>query len=214
MSNFSQLINKYFSHDLGNDVAAIFYKDTAHRYQYVNDNLLGVMKYYIGEEFTADELIGKTDGDIYPKSMAKFFINFDIDVIQAKIPITRFQCFKIDSKRLIHAVATKIPIFDKDNHVIGILGKTRYLNFFKIGGELVILSNRELDILAHVVFGLSFKTIARNLDISVGTVSTYLLRLKDKIGCQTQVEIIELIRKHALSAHVLEYLCRLFDQKH
>jgi DNA-binding CsgD family transcriptional regulator len=213
MDFYKALIKKHFSVEKDDDVAAFFYKDLEHRYQYVNENLLTVMRYYLGDTLSADDILEKKDLDIYPDSTSQFFKDFDKEVIHSEKMCTKFQIFELGNNQVIHAIATKIPIFDDNHQIIGILGKTRYLNFFRINGRPVIISQRELDILAHVVFGLPMKKIASNLGISVGSVASYLNRLKLRIHCYSQSDIIKLIRKHALSSYVLEYLCRLEEER-
>ena len=157
--------------------------------------------------------MGAKDIEIYPKETAKFFVGFDKEVFDKSGAVTKFETFEISKNKIIHAVATKIPIYDDKDNLLGILGKTRYLNFFLIHGHAVILSKRELDILVHVVFGLSLKKMAHTLNVSVGSISSYLNRLKEKIDCHSQSEIIHLVRRHSLSAHILEYLCLLEEGK-
>lgn len=212
MISIEDIINKHFAHDKDNGVAAIFYKDREYRYQYINDNLIAVMKYYLGNHISVKNLIGHTDYDIFPKPSADFFRSFDNEVFDSGKVITKFETFDIAKTKVIHAVATKIPIYSDDDQLMGVLGKTRYLNYFVIHGVPVILSKRELDILVHLVFGLPMKTIASTLNVSMGSVSKYINRLKEKIDCQSQGEIIQLVRKHTLSAYILDYLCKLEEE--
>jgi DNA-binding CsgD family transcriptional regulator len=211
---YAFLAQKHFLIEKDDDVAAIFYKDLEHRYQYVNDNLLTIMKYYAPDNFNLNDVIGKHDVDLYPLETANYFIKLDLKVISTMKPIKLFEVFQISHNKVIHAVVTKLPIFDHDNNIKGILGKTRFLNYFKLYETPVILSKRELDILAHIVFGMSIKKTAQNLQISLGTVSTYLNRVKNKLRCRTQSDLVRLIRKHTLSDHVLEYLCRIEDNQY
>jgi len=211
---YEALAASHFSSDLesDDDLSSVFFKDTQHRYQYINDNGFSIMQYYVGDALTRESVIGKKDTDIYPPDTAKFFMDFDKKVMESQKTESLFQIYTISKSKIIYSTAVKVPIKNENGEVIGLLGRTRYLNYFKIDGRPIILSKRELDIFAHTVFGIPIKQTANNLDLSVGTVSSYLGRLKVKLNYTSQNQIIKLIRRHVLSTHVLEYLCMLTEK--
>ena len=56
----------------------------------------------------------------------------------------------------------------------------------------VLISQREFDCLKLIVKGYSFKEIGKNLNISPRTVETYVNNLKDKLGFDKKMQLMEL----------------------
>ncbi len=210
MLDIEETIRMHFSDEERRE-GAIFIKDMEHRYLYLNHQLLKVMQYYLGDDYTIDHILGHTDKEIYPQKSYDFCINYDKEVIEKGIPISKFATFKINNVQTLYATVLKIPVFDQGKPV-GVLGRKRYLNVFMVDNQTIILSQRELDMLVHVVFGFSFKNIANTLDISLGSVSSYVSRVKDKLKVYTHKELIAKVRKHVLATHIFDYLCKLQDE--
>ncbi len=208
--NVSELIDRNFGSD-EKEHAVFFFKDATGHYRYVNETLLQLLSHYFNHEVKMSDIINKQDIDIFPEECAEFFVSFDKRVRESRSQVQEYETFKINKTQQIYAVAVKKPIYENGDF-IGILGKTRYLNVFTVKGKMVILSQRELDVLVHIVFGISAKQIARTLKISRGSVSTYIMRIKVKLHVETQVQLIEMIQKHVLAAYILKYLSRLMHQ--
>ena len=62
------------------------------------------------------------------------------------------------------------------------------------------LSAREFEVFRQLALGKAIKEIAANLELSEKTVGTYLLRIRDKTGLRTPVEIA----RYALQHHLVE----------
>ncbi|MGB0128264.1 MAG: response regulator transcription factor [Rhodocyclaceae bacterium] len=60
------------------------------------------------------------------------------------------------------------------------------------------LSPRELEVLLHLSKGLSLTRIGEVLNLSVKTVSTYRTRILEKLGAQTNAELIRYVLEHKL----------------
>lgn len=60
------------------------------------------------------------------------------------------------------------------------------------------LSPRELEVLLHLSKGLSLTRIAEVLNVSVKTVSTYRTRVMEKLGAQSNAEMIRYVLEHKL----------------
>lgn len=204
MIDFDALIDSHFGFN-PIEHAVYFFKDSHLRYQYVSPTFLSLLSYYFNRPVKAKEILNKTDKDIYPQESAEFFTDFDRRVRDSQTEIKEYESFKINKTQRIFAVARKKTIYYQNTYV-GILGKTKYLNIFTINGKMVILSQRELDVLVHIVFGLSIKVIAKHLSISAGSVSTYIMRIKTKLMVDTQLELIALIKEHVLANYAIEYL--------
>jgi len=65
-------------------------------------------------------------------------------------------------------------------------------------GEAVPLSERELEVLRHVVRGYTCKEIGQMLFLSVRTVETYRMRLMHKLGVKNRSELVEYAMQHEL----------------
>ena len=61
-----------------------------------------------------------------------------------------------------------------------------------------LLSNRELQVLRHVALGKPLKEIAAELNLSEKTIGTYRLRIAQKLGLGTNVEIARYAMRHHL----------------
>jgi FixJ family two-component response regulator len=62
-----------------------------------------------------------------------------------------------------------------------------------LAGRLAVLSERERDVLEHVVRGLSSKAIAKELDISYRTVELHRSHIMEKLRIHSVAELIRLV---------------------
>jgi FixJ family two-component response regulator len=62
-----------------------------------------------------------------------------------------------------------------------------------LAGRLAVLSERERDVLEHVVRGLSSKAIAKELDISYRTVELHRSHIMEKLRVHSVAELIRLV---------------------
>lgn len=65
-------------------------------------------------------------------------------------------------------------------------------------GKMAELSAKELDVLRYLARGLKVVEIAREMNISDKTVSTYKSRLMSKLGLKNMVEIYDFTQRHNL----------------
>lgn len=95
----------------------IFYKDKKSNYILINQaysNDIGVKP---------EDIKGKTDFDIHPHYLAKFYRKIDADVIKSGKPKTIQQPYFLHDKQKQHLVeVTKIPVKNDEGEVIGVLG--------------------------------------------------------------------------------------------
>ena len=63
-------------------------------------------------------------------------------------------------------------------------------------GNLIDISEKE--VLSFLVYGYSMSVIAKKLYLSVKTVSTYKMRLMQKLGCKDNHELVEYALRHNL----------------
>lgn len=93
----------------------VFYKDIHSVYQAVNDIFAGNF------HLTADQVVGKTDFDLFPEELAKKNQASDATVIKTeKTKEIEEECFNKGEKR--KASTIKTPVFDPEGKISGILG--------------------------------------------------------------------------------------------
>ena len=100
---------------------AIFIKDLQGRYQYVNRAL----SQQLGLE--VQEVLGRTDLEIYPPQQAHEFAASDAEVLRSQQPQVS-EARIHDGKKLVFANSMKTPYRDDAGRVAGILGITRNIS--------------------------------------------------------------------------------------
>lgn len=96
----------------------VFYKDKDGRYVYVNKEF---DKFYNRDGL--GELIGKTNSDIHPsEELVQKYTSEDNHVIQNKESIRAQTIIKTNEGSELHTEAIKVPVIDKNNDVVGIVG--------------------------------------------------------------------------------------------
>lgn len=96
----------------------IFVKDLEGRYKYVN---------LAGAElagYTIEEILGKTDAELFPEATARLFRKVDAEVLAAGCPIIREQVGEVGGKMRVFS-ANKAPWRDVDGSVQGVIGLSR-----------------------------------------------------------------------------------------
>lgn len=84
--------------------------------------------------------------------------------------------------------------YEKPKHLC-YMGSSKEEFLHKIGyGDLLLLSSRENEVLRYVAEGYPASFIANQLDLSNRTVENYIANLKDKLLCNSRVELIQKAR--------------------
>ncbi len=183
----------------------VFIKNTSHEYQYINETLANVMQKFTGEVSSQSCLLLHKDDAIFPKLIAEDCMDSDKRVYQGERLVKVFETFTLNKKQSKYAVTYKEPIYEGCK-IVGLLGKIHYLNVFEINKKEVILSERELVVLTQICFGLSMKEIAHRIGVSVGTVSTYINRIKVKLDVYHHHQLLNVIHQNQLATPMLDYL--------
>lgn len=76
------------------------------------------------KEAKEDEVLGKTDYDLFDKQTADGYRGNDLEVMSARRQLTREETTLLPNGQKITLLSTKRPFFDKHNQVIGIVGNT------------------------------------------------------------------------------------------
>ena len=97
-----------------------FVKDTDFRFVRINQQLARKLN------LPEDEIIGKTDYDFLPVSMADAFRKDDEAILETKKPIiNKVELVPSNHGLVDWSITTKVPILDDDQNVVVILGITR-----------------------------------------------------------------------------------------
>ena len=93
----------------------IYFKDGKARFIRVNDRFCDFFK------CCKEDILGKTDLDLFPKEVAKQTFNEDIQIIKTGKPIIN----KEESATGTWVLTTKMPWFNKEGNIIGLFGISR-----------------------------------------------------------------------------------------
>jgi PAS domain S-box-containing protein len=99
----------------------MYVKDVESRFIVSNSHLAHVL----GAQ-SADELLGKTDFDFFPKEMAQGFYDDEQNVIRTGMPLYNRDEKSVNSAgKEVFILTTKVPLRDEKGHVVGIAGVGR-----------------------------------------------------------------------------------------
>lgn len=104
----------------------IFVKDINLNYSFVNDSYC---KFF---SKSRDEIIGKSDYELFPELEAEFIRSIDHRIIRTKQPAILEERLSGSKNKFIWASVSKYPIFDADNNVIGIKGFFKDISSLKV----------------------------------------------------------------------------------
>jgi two-component system aerobic respiration control sensor histidine kinase ArcB len=115
---------------INNLPADVYWKDKNGVYSGVN--ITGVESLRkMGFIIDVNDVVGKTDYDLYPQQTADTFRKNDIEVMQAKKSITNEEVALLPSGEEIIQLSTKRPLCDANGNVAGILGSTIDITYLK-----------------------------------------------------------------------------------
>ena len=97
----------------------IFYKDTVGVYLGCNPQFAA----FVGK--TRNEIIGKTDYDLFDKEIADFFRQKDVEMLEQKLPRHNEEWVTYPDGRKVLLDTLKTPYWEGDGNLIGILGISR-----------------------------------------------------------------------------------------
>ncbi|MFK5857070.1 MAG: PAS domain S-box protein [Bacteroidota bacterium] len=123
--NFLEEEKNLFSQILSSITEPIFYKSTSHIYLRCNQAFAEL------HSKTAEEIIGKSDEELYGKEKALKFIESDLFVINQKKEVVSEEWFLCKSGRSKFFNTIKQPSFDENGEILGIVGICRDLSEIK-----------------------------------------------------------------------------------
>ena len=111
----------------------IYIKDTESRFLLASQKLAKVLK-----QESAEEVLGKTDHDFYPRKLADDFKKTEIEIIASGKPVYNLEEDGIDEHgNKIKVSTSKIPIRNKEGKIVGIVG---------IGRDITQLKEKEREL--------------------------------------------------------------------
>jgi DNA-binding CsgD family transcriptional regulator len=188
----------------------VYWKDLQGIYLGSNDQMADVL-----DHSSPKDIVGKTDYDLSQLQCegAKLFRNADRYVMSRGITKHSNDC-AILQNTIMHFHTIKMPLYQSNNQLIGIVGLSYFvkseqitdeiksefknnnscllpshkINKYKLN-QLIHFTNREMDCAKLILNGNKIKEIASVLRLSPRTVETYLNNLKIKLACRDKVEL-------------------------
>lgn len=199
--------------------AFIYVKDECNRYVECNNNTL----LFLG--FThIEELLGKSDYDLFEPYFARQYVKHDhvtalsgsLHVIESVLmPHGDIKLMSSQKYSFLHTETQQLRVLGlsiilKDQLVESFASMLTYndFNVFKTSDSLFSvkinqnasrpLTEKELEVLYHMLQGLTQKQIADILDLSSRTVEDYINRIKMKLKCKTKDQLFEFAFHHGV----------------
>ncbi len=209
--NQDNLLNPYWVkfENLVNLPCYVFWKNTHGTYLGYNDYGAKNLGYNDG-----NEIVGKTDYEIFPNNIAKIYRENDREVIIEKKQLFVPEEGVIKNNFSVIFLSYKMPLYDKNQKVIGVLGiaftrsiteincfDTQITSMLDLAKTCNVspphmkfnhtpLSKKENLCLQYLCDGLTLKMIAKTLKVSPKTVETYITRAKIKMNCYNKTKLI------------------------
>ncbi|MCF6766433.1 helix-turn-helix transcriptional regulator [Thiotrichales bacterium 19S3-7] len=188
----------------------LYAKDMNGYYIFYNKNYIHKLKEQslIAE---GDQVIGKSDYDLFDVATAKQFRDNDLKVIKEKSTFQDEEIIIMKPSTKRRYLSTKKPLYDQNNQIAGLIGYSIEFTDIDIGMTSICLSQREIESLALLYFGHTIKQIAKKLKLSPCTIEDYINNVKLKFKTDNKVDIISIIRKNNLDQVMQYYLKRIND---
>lgn len=194
--------HNFFKVLMDNVPDTIYFKDRQSRFTMINE----AQAKLLGLKNPADA-IGKTDFDFFTKEHAEAAYADEQEIIRSGRPLI-YKVEKIrrgSDKKFIWVSATKVPVFDKNENVKGIVGISRDITHFKEAEDQLKSLTEELKELNETKDKL-FSIIAhdlRNPFISLLGISNIILEEYNDLSEDEKIEYLTEIENSAKSAYDL-----------
>ncbi len=142
--------------------------------------------------FNMDEkdIIGKTDSDIFSKQQAEINIFENRQILATGLPLAKEITFKqSEDQKWFHVV--KVPVYDQDGSIIGLLLTARDISMLKKFQEQLIQSQKMED-LGRLAGG-----VAHEINTPLGIILGYSQLIVDDIKDEKVLESLKIIEKQA-----------------
>ena len=142
--------------------------------------------------FNMDEkdIIGKTDLDIFTKQQAEINISESKEILATGLPLAKEITFKRSKEqKWFHVV--KVPVYDQDNSIMGLLLTARDISMLKKFQEQLIQSQKMEDL------GRLSGGVAHEINTPLGIILGYAQLMKNDIEDEELLEGLGIIEKQA-----------------
>lgn len=169
----------------------IYWKDTQGHYLGCNRAYLEklCLEGQMSPEITS--IIGLSDYDLFPKAIADNYQTHDTQVIQSGQPIQVYECSYSNPAIDYHLLSYKYPLFDEDNNICGVIGRSYDFSSLTVDDIKVRLTYRELQVYATLYAGMTAKEAASFLMISEKTIENYIALLKTKLNFGKRSQLVQ-----------------------
>lgn len=124
----------------------IYFKDKDSKYiwnNYMHATQFGVIK--------PDDLIGKSDKDFFPAEFAEKARQIELEIMETGVPVLNIEEeLYTDEDNVRYYSASKYPLYDKDNNIVGTWGITRDITETKKLEKELERSYHKMELLARV----------------------------------------------------------------
>ncbi len=124
----------------------IYFKDKDSKYiwnNYMHATQFGVIK--------PDDLIGKSDKDFFPAEFAEKARQIELEIMETGVPVLNIEEeLYVDEDNVRYYSASKYPLYDKDNNIVGTWGITRDITETKKLEKELERSYHKMELLARV----------------------------------------------------------------
>lgn len=135
-----------------------------------------------------DDVIGKTDFDIFSAKQASLNLQEDQHILTTGRPLTKeITIRRPEGKRWFHLV--KVPVYDQDNSIIGLLLTARDISMLKQYQEQLIQSQK-MEGLGRLAGG-----VAHEINTPLGVILGYSQLMMDEIEDEELLENLKIIEK-------------------
>jgi DNA-binding CsgD family transcriptional regulator len=167
---------------------AVFVKNLRSEYLWANDFFIVKSA---GLQSMRD-IYGKTDTTFSWRDYADNLTYHDQKLFETKQELVMLERIVRHDGRCVDIVSKKQPLYDQNQHLIGLIGFSMEL---PKSPELKLLSPREFDIVTRLSEGDTDKEIAKRYKISARTVETHIQHAKQKCHVKTRNELIALFSR-------------------
>jgi DNA-binding CsgD family transcriptional regulator len=140
------------------------------------------------------DIIGQKMSDLleaHELGFTKSYFLENQEILESGIPKQYYHTWIIKGLYRLDLLTFRMPIFDANGKVLGILTISHFINKFSIEKAYQCgLSNREVECLFYLLEGCTAKETAINLQLSPRTVEGYIESMKNKLGCSTASELL------------------------
>ncbi len=191
--DFLKLGQRYFTQQQL-DSACIYVKDSKGTYRFHNNCCVQMLHALDCIGSSQASFVGASDQSLFGAKVAEPFLRHDEQVMSTGVALSVLESIPLAGYKKILESTIKIPLYI-DGKLYGTLGKMVHMNLFFINNNNIILSQREMQVLAHIYFGFSADYISRKLNISSRTVETHFARIKHKFSVTRKIDLIKIINK-------------------